>query len=720
MRKPGVPVSAAILGAAIALRSLVAWAPTLRFDVDPVFDPASFAGLGPSASLWIDAVIALSAAFILAECASLWALGLLVVAGLASISILGTHATAAAGAPWRGTTWLAGFVAAAAGVSLAASARDSAKMGWAVLVTCLVSVAAAWWTRGAWQWFVEQPAVVDFFRSNGRDLAYFAEHGWDADGPQAAAYVRRLSQREMSGWFGLANIFAGLFAAATVLFAALGIRLSGRDRVLAIVATVLCAAVPLANGSKGAIVAMVIGLGFLAAARHSTKSRNALAAGAIALLLLAMFAAPLRAFFSPDAFGQERSLLFRSHYIVGAWRIFLDRPCPGSGIDGFQDAFLSFRPADAVDAVQSSHAVFFDWLAQIGAAGIPMIAAVFALTVMSSRASGDRVLAAVISESRFPRLLATLAIAAAAVLALRCEAHALDLPALAARLAGAALSGVAAWWIFPIILRWGSTPAPLLAAAALTVWIDGQIETTIWNPGSMVWACALLSVSVPRFPSERRQWFAEGVRWFAAVAAMLFALSCLHLARGANAEEARVERAAQHLLDAAEAAKGEPGPAARIQSARILCEGSATPTDLSMQAAIDQLIRASTLAKNPTQALEMLHEARQLSDRLGSRTFTQRQNASLLREHIAAQTHTDADATAAMEAALAVTEMDPRCAGAWLRAARWAAKLSRPVAGEYARRAIESDDSMHFDVLLKLRPADRLEAEQLRATWSKP
>jgi hypothetical protein len=75
------------------------------------------------------------------------------------------------------------------------------------------------------------------------------------------------------------------------------------------------------------------------------------------------------------------------------------------------------------------------------------------------------------------------------------------------------------------------------------------------------------------------------------------------------------------------------------------------------------------------------------------------------------------DVKDAVDKALKVTELDSRCAGAWLRAARWSAKLSQPIAGTYAKRAIESDDSMRFDTLLKLRPSDRHEAEQLLASW---
>lgn len=253
---------------------------------------------------------------------------------------------------------MAGFVAVAAGVSLARSPQNAAKFAWSVLVTCVLSVAAAWWMRGAWQWCVEQPAVLEFFHSEARDTLFFTEHGWEADGPQAAAYVRRLAQREMSGWFGLANIFAGLFAAITVACVAIGERLAKRDRIIAFMAALLCAVVPLVNGSKGAIVAMLLGLGFLVVSRRVRVAPNILAVGALALILLCVFAAPLRALAPADALGQERSLLFRSHYITGAWRIFLNKPWTGSGIDGFQDAFLVFRPVDAVDAVQSAHAVF--------------------------------------------------------------------------------------------------------------------------------------------------------------------------------------------------------------------------------------------------------------------------------------------------------------------------------------------------------------------------
>lgn len=201
MKRPTLAVSAAILGGAIALRTLVAWAPVLRFDVDPVFDPAPFAGLGPAGSLYIDAVIALSAAFILAECASSWALTLLLVAGLASISIFQIHGVGAAGTPWRGATWIAGFVAAAAAVSLARSPQNTAKIAWSVLVTCLIAVAGAWWMRGAWQWCVEQPAVVEFFHSGARDVAFL---------PSMVGTPMARKRRRMCGDFRSGKCRAGL------------------------------------------------------------------------------------------------------------------------------------------------------------------------------------------------------------------------------------------------------------------------------------------------------------------------------------------------------------------------------------------------------------------------------------------------------------------------------------------------------------------------------
>ena len=719
MKRPTLAVSAAILGGAIALRTLVAWAPVLRFDVDPVFDPSPFAGLGPAGSLYIDAVIALSAAFILAECASLWALTLLLVAGLASISIFQIHGVGAAGTPWRGATWIAGIVAAAAAVSLARSPQNTAKIAWSVLVTCLIAVAGAWWMRGAWQWFVEQPSVVEFFHSGARDAAFFAEHGWDADGPQAAAYVRRLSQREMSGWFGMANIFAGLFAAITVACVALGAWLPRRDQIIAFIVALLCAIIPLANGSKGAIGAMLLGLAFLVITRRVRVAPNTLAIGAVALILLCAFAAPLRALLSADALGQERSLLFRSHYITGAWRIFLHQPWTGSGIDGFQDAFLRFRPVDAVDAVQSAHSVFFDWLAQIGIAGIPMILAVFSLIFIAVKSSVGVATNQSHRATQWPQALATLAVVMAGTFAIRFEAHALDQASLAARLVGVVLASGFAWWLLPRIIVHSLAPSIIVAAAALTIWIDGQIEMTLWNPGSMIWGCVVLAVSVPRSMPTHRHWFDGGVQWFTAVAAILFSLTCFRFANIASQEETLVERAAQKLVDAAVLAKGEPGVQARMECAHVLLESTngRSAFDSSKLAAIDQLLRASALATTTEQALGLLHEANSICQDMSENTFQNRQIASLLSQAIAMQTRQDLNVKDAVDKALKVTELDSRCAGAWLRAARWSSKLSQPIAGTYAKRAIESDDSMRFDALLKLRPSDRHEAEQLLASW---
>jgi hypothetical protein len=725
MRRAALPLLAAVLGSSIAFRTVVAWAPALRFDVDPAFDPAPFAGLGPCASLGLDAVIAASAALILARGASRWSLALLLAAAMASFSVFVAHAPASDGAPWRGATWLAAFAAAAAAAALARSVRPSDRTAWSVLVAILLGVAGAWWARGAWQWFVEHPEMVEYFRSRGRDLAFFADRGWEPDGPQAAAYVRRLTQREMTGWFGLANIFAGVCAAVAVAMTALGARLAGRDRIVAGAAAALCAAVPVANGSKGAVVSLALGLAGLAVVRRARARPAVLAAGALSLLALCAFAAPLRALWPADAFGQERSLLFRSHYIAGAWRVFLDQPWIGSGIDRFQDAFLRVRPPDAVDAVQSAHAVFFDWLAQLGAAGVPLAMIVLAM-LASAVAAGGRAAAPATDDSPRPvRGFCALGLFAAALLATRCEAHTLDPPALAARMAGALLAGALGWWLQPRLARWSAAPAAILGVAALTVWIDGQIEMTLWHPGSVAWGCALLAAALPRRAESARRPFECAARWLPAAACAALALACARFAVIAGAEEDRFELAARRLVDAAQAAApwgGEPGSAARVACADILLQrdDGGEPTDAARAAAIEQLMRAATLEQPAAPPSPLLRRAAVLSERTGGRTVAQRQTAALLLEQIARQSGSPADAQAALDAALRITEWDARRASAWLRAARWASRLGDAAAASYARRAIEADDSMAFDILLKMSAADRREAEFLAATAPRP
>ncbi|NBX26538.1 MAG: hypothetical protein EBQ99_10930, partial [Planctomycetes bacterium] len=218
MSRVGPAIAGALLAALASLRTLVAISPTLWFDVDPglgadrLSEAMPMAGIGPAGSLTIDlAMMAVSAWLLLAfagRAAMLVAAAALVV--LPADLLVDASATRLG---WRGWDWVAAWIAAAAAVAVARNPRAEARLAWSAMVSVLLGVCGAWLTRGAWQWLVEHPDTVAFFRS-GQGQAFLADRGWDPDGPQALTYIRRLEQREMIGWFGLANILSGVLAVA--------------------------------------------------------------------------------------------------------------------------------------------------------------------------------------------------------------------------------------------------------------------------------------------------------------------------------------------------------------------------------------------------------------------------------------------------------------------------------------------------------------------------
>jgi uncharacterized membrane protein YhaH (DUF805 family) len=214
----------AALGAALAalacLRTIVAFNGLAWFDIDPVLDPSPFAGLGPAGSLRIDAGMALVGALLLLAFAGRAAALVALAAPVVLLARLGSEQSLGA-VGWRGWSWIAAWIACAAAVAVARNPRQQARLAWSAMVSVLLGVCCVWLARGAWQWFHEHASTVRFFHEQGRDAAFFADRGWDAQGPQALSYVRRLEQREMTGWFGLANIFAGTLAVAAAALAGL-------------------------------------------------------------------------------------------------------------------------------------------------------------------------------------------------------------------------------------------------------------------------------------------------------------------------------------------------------------------------------------------------------------------------------------------------------------------------------------------------------------------
>lgn len=728
----------ATLGAALAalacLRTLVAFTPQPWFDVDPVLDPSPYAGLGPAGSLAIDAGLAAVSAALLFAFAGRAAM-LLALAAL-SVLLLRVGSESAIGAVgWRGWNWIVAWIACAAAVAVARNPRQQARLAWSAMVATMLGVCCLWLTRGAWQWFQEQPSTVAFFHADGRDAAFFGDRGWDPDGPQALSYVRRLEQREMTGWFGLANIFAGVLAVVAAALAGLP-RSQRRDGASWAVLAAACAAAVLMNGSKGATAALVIGLAAVAVLRWMRPRPGVLAATSLGLVAASALAAAVRGLALGGLWPGERSLLFRWHYQQSAWHAWLEHPWIGTGSDGFKDASARWRPPDAVEIVQSAHAAFVDWIAQLGVAGVSWVAAALAILVWSARGAATEPAPLPAPESRdgWPQRIVLLLVLLTASVALNAEIGTLDAAGMMVRLIGAASWAGAAVTLLPRLWSARSCGAHMLFPAALVTLCQGQVEMTLWNAGSCAWLLVMLGAAVPphalhpdadamREP-PRAAWRVTG-----ALAAGLACAACLFGWSLHRRLEHALERAASQLAAAMQPASGVTPVRARTEAADAL-------RPWSRLLASDQLLRAAAMqGLGSPQGRELARaaardadDAAQMGAGLQQAAHLDALHASALTWDILASASNDPqDVATALQRALDVTAFDPRAAIAWLRAARMADALQRHRASTalqdsqaYAASALRADDSFVLDPLARLSKRDRAQAEALARSVTAP
>ncbi len=373
------------------------------WDLDPLIMPMPFSGIGPAESITLDVIALVGAAFLAAFAPRPaqrvdWLIVILFTIGAAAVLL---HACVSAGHAEPGTlgnrrigaSWLSAILSAGA---LWLCRRDQSlhRVAAAVLLGFVAMLVA----KAAQQIFIEHPQTVQAYRSD--PARYLAGQGLLPGTPMARSFERRLLQPEATGWFGLANVFATLMAAATVIAAALVVLAHLRrprlpSAPIAIIALSTLAALfgLLTAGAKGGALAAAVGFtGFLLAAASpritlSARSRSLLGSA----FGLAAVLGPIALIFIRGQIGErwsELSLLFRWFYIQGASRIFAAHGL-GVGPDGFQQAYLLAKPPISPEEVTSPHSIMFDWLADLGIPGIAWIA----LLLIAAAAIG-RVLAA--------------------------------------------------------------------------------------------------------------------------------------------------------------------------------------------------------------------------------------------------------------------------------------------------------------------------------------
>lgn len=371
--RPGFVLSltTSLLMCLIGIRCFVASTFDPAFDVDPLVDPQRWFGIGPGEASLISVLSLMLSSIILFE-ARVSGRGidrlLLLLASIPLIPIL-LHGTLSAGDMARGLDW---FSAAIAAVAIAHAVRAPGLR--ALVLPTLLGILAMICAHGLVQIYLEHPMTVKYFAMNSDDV--LASFGWAADSEQARLYTRRLMQPEATGWFGLANIVSGLLAFGTVMILSSVSRvrgLSGGLRVFLLV--IVCGAfgwVLLMNGSKGALGALVIGLGLTSLSVFTSRRSDRPGFSGMGWLAFFGVVVPAGAIFlrgtilGEASLGGEKSLLFRWHYVLGAFRIFASEPYFGVGPDGFQSAILSLKNAFNPEEPASAHNVILDWFSTLG------------------------------------------------------------------------------------------------------------------------------------------------------------------------------------------------------------------------------------------------------------------------------------------------------------------------------------------------------------------
>ena len=468
----------ALLLGVIAFRCLVAISPNPIFDVDPLQSPLPWFGIGPSGVLLTSTLMLLGSAMILLG-ERLQGRGLdriLLLLAVLPLITIAWHGAQNATDLWQGADWLAAVVG---GVALAHGVREPGMRS--TVLGGLLGILAMLAIRGGMEVLVEHPAMVGYFEDN-REAVLHA-FGWEPGSVQADLYERRLLQPEASGWFGLANLFSGLMVVGLILLYGSAMhKLPGGSFMLLLLVGIGMLILTLVNGSKGAWVACILGMLVLYTPTMlkplRTYSLSLPGMLALGCLLLAIITVQIRGTFDASFLWGERSLLFRDHYLSGAWSMITNHPLLGVGPAGFQEAYLLYKPVTSPEDPISAHSVIFDLLASLGVLGTAWIAllAILALRCgLAGRPDPEALPKALFRSPGVARLI-PLALLVAAVFAVSREFASLTPLSLVMRLVGILLAmvvSITAREAFLRLERWkhawcmGGAMAALLALASI-------------------------------------------------------------------------------------------------------------------------------------------------------------------------------------------------------------------------------------------------------------
>lgn len=499
----------------IAARVLTSHDPFPGWSGDPFAVPTPILGVTPAISILHDGVLLAAAVLVFvgehrrgirppAWETVLAALGV----GGASMHALVWHA----GEPQHVLTASAWIAAMTAGLAARTAAHDP--LARRLLVAGLVALVAPIAIKGLAQVYIEHPAMMEAFRRD-RD-AIIASHGWTPDSAMARAYVRRLSQPEATGWFGMANIVATVGAAGFTF--GLGLlaqvwRTSASNRAGGIVGAVALLLVSIAAvvlaGSKGGYAAALLGAVLVGVGVFAGRLSGAgvvrltrfLGMGVVVLVLTAVAVRGL-----VGTRVGELSVLFRAFYLQGAASVYLSEPVWGVGPGGFKSAYALLKNPLSPEDVSSPHNVLFEFAATLGLFGVAWAALWLAWVRQTGRAILRTNEQAVQEAGWLPRH--EVGVVAVAILFATVAASLLEQPLASpetalVRVGGAGLAVVFAGVALAHLRGAGGLHTPV-AAAALVVAAHSLIELTPTAHGSTAWVMAIVGASTAGLGTARR------------------------------------------------------------------------------------------------------------------------------------------------------------------------------------------------------------------------
>lgn len=452
---------------------------------------------------------------------SVWLVGLvavLVAVGLAWIARADVYSA------YICLGWL---VASGLGVCLYFSGSDGAVRRIAI---ALMVILLALWVGDALKYrLVEHPMTIREFQIQEKE--FLKAQGWQNDSQDYLKYRQRLDDPAAIGPVGFSNVFGSWLAAASMIGLLLACERWKRKRpfeslpMLALGgAGILALYLTLSKGAWATFiyVGVVLLIGFVYMHHRWRKDRTTLDGGSnrhwfvLAALLLLMLLPSLvvisRGMMGPPVeVGDERSLMYRFWYWqTGAELLWLGHWPIGPGY--FQDLFKDAKPAALPEAVQSLHNWIGDWFILAGPAGLGLIGLTIAawwqgifLCVRASATERSSASDEVTQPMRNPeshvwpvRLAVYAALVSGMILLVvmfYIHYPALMLPALMGIVLISAVIGIA---LAALILYRGVETYIMnlcLVVGASVYLLHGQIEMTLYQPGSVIWVGAWMGLT---------------------------------------------------------------------------------------------------------------------------------------------------------------------------------------------------------------------------------